>query len=69
MLARRLRLLFVDTTAARRAAPAVAAVIAREHGKDAAWVTAELARFEDTVAAFSLPQEVPPAGSAASPRT
>jgi glycerol-3-phosphate dehydrogenase len=45
VLARRHRALFIDAAQAVAAAPAVAALIAEELGRDAAWRDAELVRF------------------------
>ena len=45
ILARRLRALFLDAKAAMEVAQAVAAILARELGRDDGWITAELARF------------------------
>jgi glycerol-3-phosphate dehydrogenase len=46
VLARRLRALFLNAAAARRMAPAVAALLAKDLGKDAAWERDEVARFD-----------------------
>jgi glycerol-3-phosphate dehydrogenase len=45
LLARRLRALFIDARAAIEIAPAIAAMLASELGRDDGWITAELARF------------------------
>ncbi len=45
VLARRVRLLFLDAAAALRAAPAVAALLAQELGHDAAWEAQQVADF------------------------
>ncbi len=45
ILARRIRLLFLDANAAMEAAPAVAAFMAKEAGKDEAWVKDQVAVF------------------------
>jgi glycerol-3-phosphate dehydrogenase len=45
VLARRLRLLFLDARAALEAAPAVAALMARELGKDGAWEASQVEEF------------------------
>jgi glycerol-3-phosphate dehydrogenase len=45
VLARRVRLLFLDAQAALQAAPKVAELIARELGKDEAWIAEQLAVF------------------------
>ncbi|MCC7412877.1 MAG: glycerol-3-phosphate dehydrogenase/oxidase [Gammaproteobacteria bacterium] len=54
VLARRTRLLFVDARAAAEAAPAVAAVIAAELGRDSAWQRAQIDHIV-TLAARYLP--------------
>jgi glycerol-3-phosphate dehydrogenase len=51
VLARRTRALFLDADAARAAAPEVAALLAAELGRDAAWQHAQLAAFETLLAA------------------
>lgn len=50
VLARRTRALFLDVDAARASAPRVAALLAAELHRDAAWVAAEIAAFESTAA-------------------
>ena len=45
VLARRCRALFLNARAAARMAPAAAALVARERGKDDAWARAEVERF------------------------
>ncbi|MDO3414332.1 glycerol-3-phosphate dehydrogenase/oxidase [Hymenobacter sp. BT770] len=45
VLARRVRLLFLDAAAALRAAPTIAALLAQELGHDAAWQTQQVAQF------------------------
>ena len=45
VLARRMRLLFLDADAARRVAPVVAALLARELGFDEAWQTRQVVAF------------------------
>lgn len=55
VLARRIRALFVDARAALRMAPAVAALMAAELGRDEAWVEAELGRFRELAAGYVLP--------------
>ncbi len=45
VLARRCRALFLNARAAARMAPAAAALVARERGKDEAWARAEVERF------------------------
>jgi glycerol-3-phosphate dehydrogenase len=45
VLARRLRLLFLDAAAALRAAPRVASLVAAELGKDKTWEGDQLAQF------------------------
>jgi glycerol-3-phosphate dehydrogenase len=46
VLARRTRALFIDNAAAREAAPAVAALMAAELGRDDAWQRAQIAAFD-----------------------
>ena len=45
VLARRCRVLFLDAAAARGMAPQVAAILAREHGRDAAWERQQIDEF------------------------
>ncbi len=52
VLARRLRLLFVDAQAAIDAAPEVIAIMATEMGKDNDWKAAELKSFEEVAAGY-----------------
>jgi len=54
ILARRLRILFLDAKAAKTMAPKVAQIIAEEKGYDAAWIEEELADFEKTVNKYIL---------------
>lgn len=54
VLARRLRLLFLDAEAAIKAAPQVAAILAQEHGKNAKWIEAELADFRRLAENYQL---------------
>ncbi|OLY93551.1 glycerol-3-phosphate dehydrogenase [Cnuella takakiae] len=56
VLARRLRLLFLDARAALAAAPGVAQLMAAELGKDKEWVLLQVQQFEQ-VAGRYLPQE------------
>jgi len=51
VLARRTRALFLDVAAARAAAPVVAALLASELGRNAAWQTSQIAAFEQLLAA------------------
>lgn len=56
VLARRTRALLLDARAAMRAAPAVAAVLARELGRDQAWGADQVTAFQDLAARYySLP--------------
>lgn len=55
VLARRTRALFLDARAALRMAPAVAAIMARELGRDRAWIDAEIAAFNSLAAQYLLP--------------
>lgn len=61
VLARRTRALFLDACASIEAAPAVAALLAAELGRDAAWQAAQLARYRELAASYLAP--VGPAGS------
>ena len=54
VLARRVRLLFLDATAALEAAPKVAALMARELGKDKAWIAEQLAAFAALTAGYRM---------------
>lgn len=54
VLARRLRILFLDARAAMRMAPAVADILARERGKDEKWKAAQLEEFNRTAANYIL---------------
>lgn len=54
VLARRLRILFIDARAARAMAPTVARVLAIERAKDAAWETAQLEAFNQLAAHYLL---------------
>lgn len=65
LLARRMRLLFLDVRAARALAPRMAALLAAAHGRDAAWITAELARFAQAAEAFEVPAGGVPASQQA----
>jgi glycerol-3-phosphate dehydrogenase len=51
VLARRTRALFLDVAAARASAPTVAALLASELGRDAAWQARQIAAFEHLLAA------------------
>ena len=53
-LSRRTRALLLDARAALRAAPAVAAVMAAELGRDEAWQRAQLAQFAELAAVYRL---------------
>jgi glycerol-3-phosphate dehydrogenase len=55
VLARRTRMLFLNARAALASAPRVAQLLARELGRDDAWISAELTRFEAVAQAFLLP--------------
>ena len=54
VLARRLRLLFLDARAAMEAAPLVAQLMAKEMGKDASWEVQEVAAFRDVASGYIL---------------
>ena len=46
VLARRVRMLFVDAREAQKVAPRVAQIMAQELGKDQAWIDAQVAAFK-----------------------
>ncbi len=52
ILARRVRVLFLDARAALEIAPAITAVLAAELGRDNRWIAEELARFEKVARGF-----------------
>ncbi len=54
VLARRCRALFLNAAAAVRMAPAAAALLARELGRDAAWERKEVAAFASLAATYTL---------------
>lgn len=54
-LARRTRCLFLDARAAIEMAPAAAAILARELGRDAAWETAQVQAFTELAAGYLAP--------------
>jgi glycerol-3-phosphate dehydrogenase len=54
VLARRTRALFLNARAAIAMAPTVAGLLARELGKDQRWVEAEIVRFNDLAAQYTL---------------
>lgn len=54
VLARRLRILFMDARAAMQMAPAVAAILAEERGKDHTWRNAQLKDFNRVVSHYIL---------------
>jgi glycerol-3-phosphate dehydrogenase len=54
VLARRCRALFLNAAAAVRMAPAVAVLMARELGRDAAWQRAQVAQFESLAQGYML---------------
>jgi glycerol-3-phosphate dehydrogenase len=56
VLARRLRALFLDVRAALEMAPAVAALLAKELGRDAAWEEEQLRRFRELASGY-LPDQ------------
>jgi glycerol-3-phosphate dehydrogenase len=56
VLARRMRLLFVDAKAAMEAAPTVAAIMAAQSGKDDEWVAMQIDKFNKLAAGYLLPQ-------------
>jgi glycerol-3-phosphate dehydrogenase len=55
VLARRTRLLFLDTRAALAKAPQVARELARELGRDEAWQKSQLSAFQETASHFRIP--------------
>jgi glycerol-3-phosphate dehydrogenase len=52
VLARRLRVLFLDAAAAREAAPVVARLLAGELGRDAAWEAAQVRAFDEVARGY-----------------
>jgi glycerol-3-phosphate dehydrogenase len=54
VLARRCRALFLDAEAARTLAPQVAAILARELGRDAAWERQQVAEFTTLAARYAV---------------
>jgi glycerol-3-phosphate dehydrogenase len=54
VLARRVRLLFLDAAAAIRAAPTVAALLVQELGHDAAWQAGQVAAFAELARGYQL---------------
>jgi glycerol-3-phosphate dehydrogenase len=54
VLARRLRLLFLDARAALEAAPLVAGLMARELGRDADWEASQVKQFRQLAASYIL---------------
>jgi glycerol-3-phosphate dehydrogenase len=59
VLARRTRALFLNARAAMAMAPEVARLLARELGKDEAWVEAEVLRFNELAAQYMLTARPP----------
>ncbi|KAA2243248.1 glycerol-3-phosphate dehydrogenase/oxidase [Chitinophaga agrisoli] len=59
VLARRLRALFLDATAALEMAPKVAALMAQELGRDEVWQQAQVKAFADMAAHYILKQSSP----------
>ena len=57
VLARRVRMLFVDAREARAAAPKVAAVIARELGRDKAWEEEQVKNFTELAKSYIFEQK------------
>ena len=55
VLARRLRLLFLDAAAAEAAAPAIAELLATELGHSEAWQQQQLAKFRELAAGYLTP--------------
>ncbi|PAM96621.1 FAD-dependent oxidoreductase [Flavobacterium sp. IR1] len=56
VLARRVRLLFLDARAAIQSSEKVARLIAKELGHDEAWVTKEISNFKEISKGFLLPE-------------
>lgn len=54
VLARRIRALFLDASAARQAAPRVAQILAHELGHDDKWIDEQLTKFNDLVDGYTL---------------
>ena len=54
VLARRTRALFLNAQAALRMAPRVADLMAGELGRDAAWISRQLAAFGETAKGYLL---------------
>lgn len=54
VLARRVRLLFLDARAASDSAPKVAALMAKELGKDEGWIAEQLAAFDALTAGYRM---------------
>ena len=54
MLARRVRMLFLDARAALKIAPKVASVLAAELGKDKTWEQAQIADFNRLARGYIL---------------
>ncbi|MBS7233467.1 glycerol-3-phosphate dehydrogenase/oxidase [Flavobacterium psychroterrae] len=54
VLARRVRLLFLDARAARQSSEKVARLLAKELGHDEAWISKEIAHFKETSKGFLL---------------
>ena len=55
VLARRVRALFLNSRATLEMAPAVASLMARELGRDEAWINTQLAEFRAMAAGY-LPE-------------
>jgi glycerol-3-phosphate dehydrogenase len=56
VLARRLRALFLNSSAALRMAPKVATILARELGRDRGWIDAQLREFGILAEGYQLPK-------------
>jgi glycerol-3-phosphate dehydrogenase len=52
VLARRMRVLFLDAAAALAMAPAVARLLARELGRDSAWEAKQVRSFMDLASGY-----------------
>jgi glycerol-3-phosphate dehydrogenase len=55
VLARRLRALFLNATAAIEMAPKVAEIMARELNRDANWISEQLRAFNDLAYGYRIP--------------
>ncbi|MFM8401249.1 MAG: glycerol-3-phosphate dehydrogenase C-terminal domain-containing protein, partial [Pirellula sp.] len=56
VLARRDRMLFLQASKAIEAAPSVAAILAKELGRDDAWIDQQLVQFRELADSYLLPR-------------